>query len=118
MSHRIAFPFLFALFVMMALNPGQVFAQRPCEALASLTVANATITSATSIEAGAYKPPNAPNQAPPRADMPAFCRVAGIASRPAIPRLNSRCGCRFPPGTASMSRLATVGSRGPFLWRE
>jgi feruloyl esterase len=79
MSHRIASPFLFALFMMTALNPGQVFAQRPCEDLASITLTSATITSATSVPAGPYKPASPAYEAPPRADMPAFCRVAGVA---------------------------------------
>ena len=49
------------------------FAQMPCERLASLTLAGATITAADTISAGAYK-----TQEPPNAivNVPAFCRVA------------------------------------------
>src|SRR5579862_1195366 len=79
MSHRIAFAFLFTLFLMTALSPRQVFAQRPCEKLAELILTNASITSATPVAAGTFKPPSNPNQPPPRADMPAFCRVDGVA---------------------------------------
>jgi len=79
MNHRIGFPFLFTLFMMTALNPRQVFAQRSCENIASLTLTNATITSATTVPAGTYKPPYAPYEVPPPAGIPAFCRVSGIA---------------------------------------
>ncbi len=79
MRHRIAFPFLFALFMLTAFNPRQAFAQRSCENLASLALTNATITSATTVAAGTYKPPAGPFDAPPRSDIPAFCRVSGIA---------------------------------------
>jgi tannase/feruloyl esterase len=65
---------LFAAFL-----PGATSAQTSCEALANLTLANATITSATSVAAGSYKPPAAPGQPGPVKDLPAFCRVAGIA---------------------------------------
>lgn len=79
MSHRYVFTFLFALFTMTVLNPGQAFAQSSCDKLASLTLTNATITSATTVEAGTYKPLSGPVDAPPRSDIPAFCRVSGIA---------------------------------------
>jgi Tannase and feruloyl esterase len=61
------------------LVPLTASAQTSCEALANLTLTNATITSATSVVAGSYKPPAAPGQPGPTKDLPAFCRVAGIA---------------------------------------
>jgi Tannase and feruloyl esterase len=79
MSHRIRFAFLFGLPMMMTFCLRPAFAQRPCENLAQLALANATITTATSVPAGTFKLPADPNQLPPRANMPAFCRVAGVA---------------------------------------
>lgn len=79
MSHRIRFTFIFTISVITALLQKPAFAKSPCENLAALTLANGTITSATSVPAGTYKPPSDPSQPPPRADLPAFCRVDGIA---------------------------------------
>lgn len=49
-----------------------------CEELATLTLANTTLTSVTTVAAGAFTPPNAAAGAPLRAyaALPAFCRVA------------------------------------------
>jgi len=55
------------------------FAQTSCEKLADVTLTNATITSATSVPAGGYKPPAAPGLPAPSKELPAFCRVAGVA---------------------------------------
>jgi hypothetical protein len=79
MTHRIAFAFFFALSVMTTICPSPASAQRSCESLASLTLTNATITSATPIAAGTFKPSSGPGQPAPAVDMPAFCRVAGVA---------------------------------------
>jgi Tannase and feruloyl esterase len=53
--------------------------QTSCESLANLTLTMATITSTMSVAAGSYKPPAAPGLPAPTQDLPAFCRVAGIA---------------------------------------
>jgi feruloyl esterase len=63
-------------------------AQTPCEDLAKLKLANATITSATSVAAGSYKPPSYPGAPPFPYDIPAFCRVAGVAT----PTADSKIG--------------------------
>ena len=76
MKSRIALSICFAV---LALFPCAALAQTPCEKLADVTLTNATITSATSVAAGGYKPPVGPNQPAPTKDLPAFCRVAGIA---------------------------------------
>jgi hypothetical protein len=55
-------------------------AQTSCEALAKLDLAKATITSATSVLAGGFKPPAGPGIPTPTKDLPAFCRVAGVAN--------------------------------------
>src|SRR5438132_1233344 len=51
-----------------------------CDALAKLTLPNATITSAQFVAAGQFTPPGAnaapPGNASPFANLPAFCRVA------------------------------------------
>jgi feruloyl esterase len=57
----------------------QVSAQRPYENLASLSLTNAAITSATSVAGGTYKTPSDRFQPTPRAAIPAFCRVIGVA---------------------------------------
>jgi pimeloyl-ACP methyl ester carboxylesterase len=66
-------------FVGAALVPVAASAQTSCEALANLTLKNATITSATSVAAGSYEPPEGPGLPGPTKDLPTFCRVAGIA---------------------------------------
>ena len=78
MSHRIAFSCLLEVLVMA--GPKPAFAQRPCEDLVKLSLTNATVTSATSLAAGAFKPPSSSYAPPLRAPMPAFCRVQGIAT--------------------------------------
>lgn len=68
-----------AMSTVAAMCPSAVSAQRSCESLTALTLTNATITSATSVAAGAFKPPAGPGQPAPAADLPAFCRVDGVA---------------------------------------
>lgn len=75
---RIALPVCLAL-VVAAFLPVATSAQASCEALANLTLTNATITSAASVAAGSYKPPATPGLPVPTKTLPAFCRVAGIA---------------------------------------
>ena len=59
--------------------PCTALAQTTCEKLADVPLTNATITSATSVAPGGYKPPAAPGLPAPSRDLPAFCRVAGIS---------------------------------------
>ena len=72
------------LWIWLALMASEVLfapnasAQNSCEGLASLKLTDATITSAVSVPAG-YKPPAAPGLPAPTQDLPAFCRVAGVA---------------------------------------
>jgi tannase/feruloyl esterase len=75
---RIALSVCLALLI-AAFLPVATSAQTSCEALANLTLTNATITSAASVAAGSYKPPATPGLPPPTKPLPAFCRVAGIA---------------------------------------
>jgi feruloyl esterase len=72
-------PYICLGLLIMAFLPVVVTAQTSCEALAILTLSNATITSATSVAAGSYKPPAAWGLPMITKDLPAFCRVAGIA---------------------------------------
>lgn len=78
MNIRIALPVCLALFTAVFL-PVAASAQTSCEALANLTLTNATITSAASVAAGSYKPPATPGLPAPTRPLPDFCRVAGIA---------------------------------------
>jgi len=73
---RIALPICFAVIMLF---PCAALAQTPCEKLADITLTNATVTSATSVQAGSYKPPAGPGLPAPSAALPAFCRVAGVA---------------------------------------
>src|SRR5580693_5043654 len=72
-------PYILLALVIAAFLPVTTSAQTPCEALANLTLTNATITSATLVAAGAYKPPTATGSSGATRNLPAFCRVAGIA---------------------------------------
>jgi pimeloyl-ACP methyl ester carboxylesterase len=65
--------------IVFAICAGSVFAQRSCESLTKLTLSNATITSASSVAQGSFKPPTGPGQPPPNFELPAFCRVMGVA---------------------------------------
>ena len=78
MSLRVM-PYVCLALLIAAFLPVTTSAQTSCEALANLTLTNATITSATSVAAGSYKPPAVPGLPAPTKDLPAFCRVAGIA---------------------------------------
>ncbi len=78
MTHRVAFISCLVL-IGTALAPASAVAQKSCESLNALTLANTTITSATSVAAGAFKPPAGPGQPAPTEPLPAFCRVAGTA---------------------------------------
>jgi feruloyl esterase len=77
-SLRIALSVCVVLFI-AAFFPVKTSAQTSCEALANLTLTNATITSAKSVAAGSYKPPATPGLPGPTKELPAFCRVAGVA---------------------------------------
>ncbi len=79
MTHRAAILFCLVLLISAALVPAPAFAQKSCDSLATLTLANTTITSATSVAAGAFKPPAGPGQPAPTDPLPAFCRVAATA---------------------------------------
>jgi Tannase and feruloyl esterase len=74
-----AVPYVCLASVVAAILPVTASGQTSCEALANLTLTNATITSATSVAAGSYKPPATPGLPAPNKDLPAFCRVAGVA---------------------------------------
>jgi len=71
--------YIWLSFFAAAFFPLAALAQTPCEKLADVTLTNATVTSATSVAAGSYKPPAAPGLPALGKDLPAFCRVAGLA---------------------------------------
>ncbi|MGA9884685.1 MAG: tannase/feruloyl esterase family alpha/beta hydrolase [Candidatus Acidiferrales bacterium] len=78
-NRRLAFTSAPILLLLVAIFPGRAFAQRSCESLTSLALSDATVTSATSEAAGAFKPPSGPGQPAPTYALPAFCRVMGVA---------------------------------------
>jgi hypothetical protein len=79
MTRRAAFLSSLVLLIGAAIAPAPASAQKSCESLTALTLANTTITSATSVAAGAFKPPAGPGAPAPTEPLPAFCRVAGTA---------------------------------------
>ncbi|HKV05606.1 MAG TPA: tannase/feruloyl esterase family alpha/beta hydrolase [Candidatus Acidoferrales bacterium] len=79
MNYRVAVVLLMVFAAVLFLAPAPAAAQQSCESLASLSLTNATITSATSVAAGGFRPPAGAGQPAPTANLPAFCRVAGVA---------------------------------------
>jgi len=54
-------------------------AQTSCDRLTSLSLTNASVTSATLVPAGPFKAPAIPGQPAASFDLPEYCRVAGVA---------------------------------------
>ena len=79
MGQRMTCASIFALLMLTAFCPSPASAQRSCEGLATLALANATITSATSVAAGTFKPQAGPGAQATSVNLPAFCRVGGVA---------------------------------------
>ncbi len=79
MTQRISFVSAAVLLLLTALFPGRASAQRSCESLTNLTLSNASLASATSVAAGAFKPPSGPGQPALNFELPSFCRVMGVA---------------------------------------
>ncbi len=79
MNRRVAFVSSLVVLVGATLAPAPAHAQQSCESLTTLALTDTTITSATSVAAGAFKPPAGPGQPAPTEALPAFCRVAGVA---------------------------------------
>lgn len=69
------------LFIFGVLKPAIAFATN-CQGLASMTIANTQITSATEVESGKFTPPTKfePGEVTgPSESIPPFCRVVGVA---------------------------------------
>jgi hypothetical protein len=79
MAQRVALASALVLVALAFMFPGRASAQRSCETMASLTLSGASITSATSVATGAFKPLSGPGQPAPNYALPAFCRVLGVA---------------------------------------
>ena len=79
MRNRPTFALFDVLPIMTALCLQPAFAQHSCENLATLTLTNAIVTSATSVSAGPYGPSSVPNHPSASVELPAYCRVDGIA---------------------------------------
>jgi len=93
----------------IALVAAPASAQKACESLTTLTIANVTITSATSVAAGAYKPAARPGVPAPSEPLPAFCRVAGISR----PTSDSEIGFEvWLPATGWNGKYLQVGNGG------
>jgi len=77
---RVALASCYAFLIATVAYPVVAQAQASCESLANLKLTDATISSSTSVAAGSFKPPSLPGQPAPAKDLPAFCRVAGVAT--------------------------------------
>ncbi len=109
MIRRVALISCFALVVAILLFPAIAQSQSSCESLASLKLPNATISSAVSVAAGSYKPTPGPGLPAPAKELPAFCRVAGIA------KPTSDSEIRFEvwlPASAWNGKFEQVGNGG------
>src|ERR1022692_4252921 len=64
--------------ILLALFPAVLAAATSCESVASIALRNATITTATPVEAGAFPDPpgRGPNAGAVYKTLPAFCRIA------------------------------------------
>jgi hypothetical protein len=78
-NRRIAFSSAFILPIFLEFCASNAIAQRSCESLTNLTLSKASVTSATSVAQGSFKPPTGPGQPALNFELPAFCRVMGIA---------------------------------------
>lgn len=109
MKCRVAFLSFCVSLLALTLFPGRLAAQRSCESLATLALTNATITSAVSIPTGSFKPPAGPGQPAPSADLPAFCRVAGVAKPTADSEIKFEV---WLPATGWNGKFQQVGNGG------
>ena len=84
-------------------------AQSPCDALAKLSLPDATITAAMPVEAGTFRAPNAPATAPAMS-TPAFCRVA--ATLTPTPESHIRIEVWLPPASVWNGKFLGTGNGG------
>jgi hypothetical protein len=90
-----------------------------CESLASLKLANTSVTAAQAVEAGVFTPPGAAPAASALSTYKAFPRFAAYkegSSRRATPTSTLRCGCPHRVGTA-LSPLPIKRVLRPFAER-
>ena len=87
---------------------------KSCGQLAALTLPDVKIVTATSTPAGPFAVPGAPATAAPLT-LPAFCRVAAVATPTPTRRSTSKCG--FRPATAWNGKFQGVGN-GRFRGRH
>lgn len=85
MTKRLILVFLAALFTSSAFSEPRPAPPHACDRLTQVSLPNAKVTSAQTVEAGAFTPPApnpGPGPAPSYKDVPAFCRVT-IDAKPA-----------------------------------
>src|SRR3954468_18534035 len=75
-----------------------------CAGLAALTIPDATITAAQEVPAGPFTPPGSPRSL----TVPAFCRIAALAT----PSADSRIGIEvwIPAGSSWNGKLLGTGN--------
>ena len=96
--------------VATVLFTAQSAAAATCESLSSLKLPDATITTAQSVAAGAFKPAGGGGRGGGNrfADLRPSARWPRPSSRPATPTSRSRSGCPPRAGTASSRQSATA----------
>ena len=74
--------------ILIAMFPALLAAATSCESVASIALRNATITTATTVDAGAFPAPpgRGPNAGAVYKTLPAFCRIAATLKPAVIPR--------------------------------
>ncbi|HEV2287691.1 MAG TPA: tannase/feruloyl esterase family alpha/beta hydrolase [Candidatus Acidoferrales bacterium] len=78
MSHRRISLFLMITFTAVAVFATSSLAQRSCESLTALKLADTTIVSAAEVAAGPFSVPREGPLPPESLTVPAFCRVGGV----------------------------------------
>jgi Tannase and feruloyl esterase len=97
------------LFTLLLITAGDALAQKPCDQLKSVNVANVTITSAESMAGGPFQNPAAP-QAAAGPVLPAHCRAAATLK----PSSDSdiKVEIWLPEGTVWNGKYLAVGGGG------
>jgi Tannase and feruloyl esterase len=110
-NHRLKLLSGCTLLACLTIIAAPAFAQQSCEKLKELKFADATISSAETVAAGALSLPPAPSIGAPSnpADAPAFCRVKGILQ----PSSDSNIGFEvWMPAAEWNGRFAQLGNGG------
>jgi feruloyl esterase len=95
--------------ILLAFFPALLAAANSCESVASIALRNATITTATTIEAGAFPAPpgRGPNAGAVYKTLPAFCRIAATLKPSSDSEINIEV---WMPAMGWNGKLQSVGN--------